>query len=113
MWGVDADEQHREALGPGDHVLVYVGAPESVFIGRAQIASTARDWTPAEVAVYPGDARGGVLLAEVEEWEPPAPMAAVLARIASDTAKAEFDTGVVRISAREYATAVAVAASTL
>jgi hypothetical protein len=51
-----------------------------------------------------------VLLAQVEEWDPPVPMSAVLPRIRSDTAKAEFDTGVVEISAGEYETAVTVAA---
>lgn len=30
-------------------------------------------WTPSEAQVYPG----GVLLAELEEWDPPVPMSAV------------------------------------
>ena len=38
MWGVDADERHRNALAAGDLVLVYLGAPERKFIGRAELA---------------------------------------------------------------------------
>jgi hypothetical protein len=52
-----------------------------------------------------------VLLAQVEEWDPPVPMSAVLSQIEpSENAKAEFETGVVRITASEYETALAVAA---
>jgi hypothetical protein len=111
MWGVDADEPHRGALAAGDLVLVYLAAPERKFIGRAELASAARDWTPSEAQAYPGDSPGGVLLAQVEEWDPPVPMSAVLAQIGpSDTAKADFEVGVVRITAGEYETALAVAA---
>ena len=39
MWGVDADERHRDALAPGDLVLLYLGAPDREFIGRAELAS--------------------------------------------------------------------------
>jgi hypothetical protein len=39
MWGIDADERHRDALAPGDVVLIYRGAPEREFIGRAELAS--------------------------------------------------------------------------
>jgi hypothetical protein len=110
MWGVDANEPHRNALAAGDLALVYVGAPERVFIGRAELASTAHDWTPAEARTYPGDSPGGVVLARVEEWDPPVPMSAVLAEIDSEYAKADFEAGVVRIAATEYETALAVAA---
>jgi hypothetical protein len=51
-----------------------------------------------------------VSLAQVEEWDPPVPMSAVLSQIASETAKADFGTGVVRITAGEFETALAVAA---
>jgi hypothetical protein len=66
MWGVDADEQHRDALGVGDLALIYI-APDRVFIGRAEVVSAAHDWTPAEAMMYPADSRSGVLLAQVEE----------------------------------------------
>jgi hypothetical protein len=111
MWGVDADEPHRNALAPGDLVLVYVAAPAREFIGRAELASAVHDWTSSEARVYPGDSRSGVVLAQVEEWDPPVPMGAVLAQIdPSEKAKADFDVGVVRITTHEYETALAVAA---
>jgi hypothetical protein len=55
MWGIDADEPHRETLAPGDLILIYLGAPEREFIGRAELASAVHDWTPPEAHVYPGD----------------------------------------------------------
>jgi hypothetical protein len=111
MWGIGADERHLKALAPGDLVLIYLGAPASEFIGRAVLASPVHDWTPSEAQVYPGDSRGGVLLAGVEEWDPPVPMDTVLSQIdPAENAKAEFRAGVVRITATEYETALAVAA---
>jgi hypothetical protein len=111
MWGIDADEPHRDALAAGDLVLVYLGAPERTFVGRAELASAAHDWTPSEAQVYPGDSAGGVLLAPVEEWDPPVPMSTVLSRLdRPDTARADFEAGVVRITADEYETALTVAA---
>jgi hypothetical protein len=111
MWGIDVEERHRNALAPGDLILIYLGAPESEFIGRAELASAAHDWTPSEAEAYPGDSAGGVLLAQVEEWDPPVPMSAVLSQLApSESAKAEFEAGVVRITVNEYETALAVAA---
>jgi hypothetical protein len=111
MWGIEADERHRTALAPGDLILIYLGAPEREFIGRAELASAAHDWTPSEAEAYPGDSPGGVLLAQVQEWDPPVPMSAVLSQIdPSENARAEFEAGIVRITVSEYETAVAVAA---
>ena len=111
MWGVDGDEPHRHALAPGDLVLIYLGAPEREFVGRAELASAVHDWTPSEAQVYPGDSPSGVLLAQVEEWDPPVPMETVLSQIdPAENAKADFQAGVVRITAHEYETALAVAA---
>src|SRR5437764_7499514 len=102
MWGIDADEPHRNALAPGDLVLIYLGAPEREFIGRAELASASQDWTSSEAWVYPGDSPGGVLLAQVEEWDPPVPMRTVLSRIdPAGNAKADFQAGVVRTTASE------------
>ena len=109
MWGI-ADERHRDALAPGDLVLIYLGAPEREFIGRAELGSAVHDWTPSEAQVYPGDSPSGVLLAQVEKWHPPVPMNAVLSQIdPAENAKADFQAGVVRITANEYETALAVA----
>jgi hypothetical protein len=111
MWGVGAEEPHRDALAPGDLALVYLAAPERKFIGRAELVSVVHDWTPSEEQVYPGDSPGGVLLAQVEEWDPPVPMSTVLSQIdQSAGARADFEAGVVRITADEYTTALAVAA---
>jgi hypothetical protein len=111
MWGIDADEAHRNALAPRDLALIYLGAPEREFIGRAELASAVHDWTPSEVLVYPGDSSSGVLLAQVEEWHPPVPMTTVLSQMdPAENAKADFQAGVVRITANEYETALAVAA---
>jgi hypothetical protein len=111
MWGVDAGEPHGSALAPGDLALIYLGAPEREFIGRVELASAVHDWTPSEAQAYPGDSRGGVLLAQVEDWDPPVPMSTVLTQIdPADKAKADFEAGVVRITAGEYETALAVAA---
>lgn len=110
MWGIDADEPHRNALAAGDLVLVYLGAPERNFIGRAELASAAHDWTLSEAQAYSGDCAGGVLLAQVEEWDPPVAMSTVLSRIdPAENARADFEAGVVRITASEYEAALAVA----
>ena len=110
MWGIDVDEPHRDALAAGNLVLIYLGAPESQFIGRAELATAVHDWTPSEGRAYLGDSPGGVLLARVEEWDPPVPMHAVLSQIdPSENAKPEFERGVVRITPHEYETALAVA----
>ena len=111
MWGVDADEPHRDALAAGDLVLVYLGAPEREFIGRAELASAVHDWAPSEAQMCPGDSRSGVSLAQSEEWDPPVPMNAVLSQLDPvGSARADFETGVVRITANEFETALAVAA---
>lgn len=111
MWGVDPDERFRNALAPRDRILIYLGAPVREFIARAELTSRAHDWTPSEAEVYPGDSPGGVLLGRVEEWDPPVPMHAVLSQIdPAENAKADFETGVVRITTGEYETALAVAA---
>ena len=110
MWGIDADEPHRDALAAGDLVLVYLGAPDRELIGRAELASAVHEWSPSEAQVYPGDATSGLLLAQVEEWDPPVPMSAVLSQLERpDTARADFEQGVVRITANEFETALAVA----
>jgi hypothetical protein len=111
MWGVDPDEPHATALAPGDLVLIYLAAPERTFIGRAELASSAHDWTASEAQVYPGDSTSGVFLARVEAWDPPVPIETVLSQIdPPGNAKADFEAGVVRITANEYETALAVAA---
>jgi len=111
MWGIDVDERHREALEEGDVVLVYLGAPVRQFVARAEVASPAHEWTSDEALRYPGDSPGGVLLSRVDVWDPPVAMSTVLPQIdPAEKARADFDTGVVRITPGEYETAIVVAA---
>ena len=99
---------------PGDLALIYLPTPEAAFVGRAEVATAVRDWTPSEAEAYPGDSAGGVLLSQVEEWDPAVPMNAVVERIdptASNplvraNAAAGFRMGVVRITGDEYAAAL-------
>ena len=57
MWGIAADEPHRDALAAGDLALIYLGAPDREFIGGAELASPAHDWSRSEAEAYPGDSR--------------------------------------------------------
>ena len=68
-WVVNHEERHRDALAVGDLALIYLGAPVQAFVGHAELASAVRG--PA----------GEVLLTNVEEWDPPVPIADVLAEI--------------------------------
>ena len=118
MWGVEAGEPHRDALASGDLALIHSGPPERAFVGRAELASSFLDWTSAETQVYPDDTPGGVLLAGVEEWDPPVPMEAVVARIdptgsnpyVQANARDGFQNGVVEITEQEYEAVLAVRA---
>jgi hypothetical protein len=88
---------------------------EAEFIGRAELATGAHDWTPSEADAYPGDSPSGASLCHVEEWDPVVPMDAVVRRIdptASNplvqaNAAAGFRMGVVRITREEYEDALA------
>ena len=118
MWGVDLGEPHRAELFAGDLVLIYLGLPLRAFVGRARLASAVRDWTSAEAEMYPGDSQGGVLLADVEEWDHPVPMQAVVERIdptgsnpyVQANARNGFQNGVVQITDHEYEAVLAVRA---
>src|SRR5919199_4518668 len=81
MWGVARDESDRDALAPGDLVLIYLAAPDAEFIGRGELATAVHDWTRSEAQTYPGDDRTGVLLSALEEWDPGVDMDRVVARI--------------------------------
>jgi len=114
MWGVGDDERHRDALAPGDVALIYV-ATSAELIGRAELATSVREWTPAEAEAHAGGDCGGVSLRNVERWSPAVAMEAVVRRIdptASNpyvqaNAAQGFGMGVVRITDGEYEAAVA------
>ena len=120
MWGVDAGELHRAELAPGDVALIYIGPPERAFVGRAELALAVRDWTPAEAHVYPGDTRAGVLLTDIEEWDPPVLMQTVVQRIdptgsnpyVQANARDGFQNGLVEITEHEYEAVLAARAET-
>lgn len=110
-WDIGPAEPHRDSLAPGDLALIYLPAPERAFIGRAELCSGVHDWTVSETHRHRGDLPSGVLLADVKEWDPPVLMDSVLSRIdRSAGARADFEAGVVRITADEYETALVVAA---
>ena len=121
MWAVHPAEPHRGDLVAGDLVLIYIGPPEGAFVGRAVLASAAREWSPAEVRVHPFGAESGVLLADVEEWDPPVRMTDVVARIdptgsnpyVQANARDGFQNGVVAITETEYEGVLAVRAETI
>jgi hypothetical protein len=115
MWGIGGDERHRDALASGDLALIYVPTPEGAFIGRAELATAVHDWTPSEADAFPGDSPSGVVLSNVEEWDPAVPMDAAVQRIdptasnplVQGNAAAGFRMGVVRITGDEYEAALA------
>jgi len=119
-WCVGREERHRDALAPGDLALIYVPTPPPGLIGRVELATAVHDWPPPEAEACPGDAPSGVLLSQVEEWDPAVPMDTVVQRIdptASNpliqaNAAAGFQNGVVRITADEFETAVALSRET-
>jgi hypothetical protein len=114
MWGIRADEPHGDSLAPGDLILIYLGAPEREFVARAELASAVHDWTPAEASSYPGNSTRGVLLTRIEEWDPPVRVNTALSHVdPAENAKADFQAGVVRITAHEYLTVLAVSAGRL
>jgi hypothetical protein len=115
MWGVGRDERHGDALAPGDLALIYLPAPDSEFIGRAELATGVHDWTAPELDAFLGDSPSGVLLSSIEHWDPAVPMDAVVRRIdptgsnpyVQQNAAAGFRSDVVRITADEYEAALA------
>ena len=114
LWGIGAIAPNRRALASGDRVLIYVGAPESEFIGHAELASKVRDWTPDEAARYPGDMDSGVVFGEAETWPHPVSIKTVLPtlELAANNPNALFFSGVTRITQRDYEAVVAAGTGT-
>jgi hypothetical protein len=80
LWGIGEKTPHREALSEGDHVLIYVGAPEKAFVGAADLSSGVHVWTPEEEDRYPhkGTFEEGVMLEKATLWPHPVPIKTVL-----------------------------------
>jgi hypothetical protein len=114
MWALGREERHCNALAPGDLVLIHVAKPRCEFIGRAELATAFRDWTPSESEACPDGGSSGVLLAVVEEWPRAVPLDVVVHRIDPTASNpyvqgnaAGFRSGIVQITAEEYAATVA------
>jgi hypothetical protein len=114
MWGIGAKAPNRLSLAPGDRILIYVGAPEYEFIGHAEIAWAAHEWSAEEMARYPGSFESGVF-SQAEAWPHPVSMKSVLPQLALKETNpgARFFSGVIRITKEDYETVVAVGAGKL
>ena len=109
-WAIGADEPHRDALSAGDRVLIYLAAPARVFIAQAELASSVRPLMPDQPETTQLHGPRGVLLDQVDWWDPPVRMDAVLARIdPANKAKADFDHDVVAITPDEFKAALTAA----
>jgi len=113
-WVLGSDERHCDSLAAGDLVLIHVAKPRCEFIGHARLASAFRDWTPLESDAFPYGRSSGVLLADVHEWRRSVPLDAVVHRIDPTASNlyvqgnaAGFRSGIVLITAEEYAAALA------
>lgn len=113
-WPLDGNERHGSALACGDLVLVHVARPRCGFIGRAELASAFHEWTPPQADAGPGGHCGGVSLADVEVWRRGVPLDDAVRRIDPTATnpyvqanRAGFRSGVVQITAGEYAAVLA------
>jgi len=111
-WMVGRDERHRDALAPGDLVLVFVGLTRE-FVGRAELESTFLDPMPSDLLTS-GPAVSGVLLGDVEQWPSGVPLDVAVQRIDPTASNpyvqanaAGFRAGVVQITVQEYDTVLA------
>jgi hypothetical protein len=114
LWALDRDERHGSVLAPGDLVLIHVGRPRCEFIGCARQATGLHDWTPQQSQACPDGRPGGVVLADIEVWSRGVPLANAVALIDPAASNpyvqanaAGFRTGVVLITAGEYAAVLA------
>jgi hypothetical protein len=106
-WIVGGDERHRDALGVGDLVLVFVARTRE-FVGRAVLKSGFLDPVPADPSASCPLA-SGVLLDEVDDWTRGVPLAAAVLGVDPHGANpsvqanaAGFRAGVVQITPKEY-----------
>ena len=106
-WVIGREERHRDALAPGDLVLVLVSLTRE-FVGRAKLETAFLDPIPSDAAVS-GPALSGVLLGDVEEWTSGVPLDVAVQRIDPTASNpyvqanaAGFRAGVVQITVEEY-----------
>ena len=106
-WVFGREERHRDAIAPGDLVLIFVAITRE-FVGRAKLATAFLDPIPSDAATS-DPALSGVLLGEVEEWTSGVPLNVAVQRIDPTASNpyvqanaAGFRTGVVQITVSEY-----------
>jgi len=106
-WVVGREERHRDALAPGDLVLVFVALTRE-FVGRAELETSFLDPMPSDPATS-GPAVSGVLLGDVEQWTSAVPLDVAVQRIDPTASNpyvqanaAGFRAGVVQITVKEY-----------
>lgn len=109
-WPLERGERHCAALARGDLVLIHLGPPQCRFIGCAELASAFHDWAPPQAAAGAAGPDGGLTLTAVHEWLFPVALAAAVQRIDPTASNpyvqanaAGFGTGIVQITAAEYA----------
>jgi hypothetical protein len=114
MWALGQEERHCNSLVPGDLILIHVARLRCEFIGRAELATAFRDWTASESEACPDGRPSGVLLTDVEEWPHAVALDVAVHRIDPTASNpyvqrnaAGFRSGIVLITAEEYATVVA------
>ena len=106
-WPVGGDERHRDALAPGDLVLVFIALTRE-FVGRARLETAFLDSIPPDGGTS-GPAVSGVLLDDVEAWTSGVRLDAAVQRIDPTASNpyvqanaAGFRAGVVQITVSEY-----------
>jgi hypothetical protein len=106
-WVIGREERHRDALAPGDLVLVFVSLTRE-FVGRAELETTFLDPMPSNPAIF-GAAVSGVVLGDVEQWTSGVPLDVAVQRIDPTASNpyvqanaAGFRAGVVQITVEEY-----------
>ena len=106
-WVVSRDERYRDALAPGDLVLVFVALTRE-FVGRAELKTMFLDPIPSDPASS-GPAVSGVLLGDVEDWTSGVPLDVAVQRIDPKGSNpyvqanaAGFHARVVQITVNEY-----------
>jgi hypothetical protein len=109
LWGIGDKTANRSLLTVGDHVLVYVGAPEKAFVGHGTLSSGVHAWSSEEAAIYPENWPAGVSFDDAEVWEHPVALAAVWSKTPSSASNPDgrFFGGVVRIKKEDYETILA------
>jgi hypothetical protein len=110
LWGIPETAQAKNKLAEGDRVLVYVGAPDRLFLGDARIASPWHHWTATELGAEnaqhatAGSFGAGITLTDCRIWEKPVPLQTAWPQTqgAKTNPKARWYGAVARITGDDY-----------